>query len=74
MKELSVIAASQNAKGTIAECLSSLARQNRDGAAEIIVVDNSCDRTAQTVEETSPNVQLIRISEPLLIPYGNTSS
>ena len=68
MKEISVIIASQDAKATIAKCLSSLEKQNRGGRAEIIVVDNSKDGTAKMVEEAFPTVRLIRIAEPRLLP------
>ncbi len=60
--------ASQNAEATVAKCLASLERQNRDGLVEVIVVDNSRDATARIVENAFTYVQLIKISEPLLIP------
>lgn len=68
MKELSVVIASQNAKGTIVQCLTSLQQQNSDSAAELIVVDNSHDGTTQMIEKMACPVQLTKIAEPLLIP------
>lgn len=68
MKALSVIVASQNAETTIEKCLSSLQLQNRDNGTEIIVVDNSTDRSAQIAEKKFPDVQLIKIPDPRLIP------
>jgi glycosyltransferase involved in cell wall biosynthesis len=68
MKALSVIVASQNAEATIMDCLASLERQNTSGATEIIVVDNSSDRTPWIVEENFRGVRLIKSDDRLLIP------
>ena len=69
MKEISIVVASQNAETTIGACLTSLEAQNRDGVAEIIVVDNSCDGTAQIVEADHHGLQLVKIGGPALIPH-----
>lgn len=68
MKELSVIVASQNARATIAGCLSSLLRQTAGGEAEIIVVDDSHDGTARIVETVFGDVRLVKTGEPSLVP------
>jgi glycosyltransferase involved in cell wall biosynthesis len=68
MKELSVVVAAQNAQATIRGCLGVLTEQNQDGLAEIIVVDNSSDGTAQTVREEFREVTLIEVPQPALIP------
>lgn len=68
MTDLSVVVASQDAEATIGECLSSLEAQNQSGAVEIIVVDNSRDRSAQIVATRFPDIQLFKVSAPSLIP------
>jgi glycosyltransferase involved in cell wall biosynthesis len=67
MTVLSIVIASQDAEATIAECLTSLERQVTDGATEIIVVDNSRDRSAR-IAESFHNVQLVTVPGRALIP------
>lgn len=68
MKDLSIVVASQNASTTIAGCLEALELQNHNGAAEIIVVDNSRDRSAQIVKERFRRVRALEVSGARLIP------
>ena len=66
--EISVIVAAQNADATIEESLSSLEEQNDRGVAEIIVVDNSQNGTAELVGNRFPSARVIKVAEPKLIP------
>ncbi len=68
MTDLSIVVASQDAEATIGECLSSLEAQNQNGAVEIIVVDNSRDRSAKIVAKRFSSIQLFQVSAPSLIP------
>jgi glycosyltransferase involved in cell wall biosynthesis len=63
LKEASVIIPSYNAAGTIAECLESVLPQARDCGAEVLLVDSSDDRTKHIVQESFPEVRLIRLSQ-----------
>jgi glycosyltransferase involved in cell wall biosynthesis len=57
--KLSVVVASHNARGSIEECLASLVAPQPEGGAEIVVVDNSTDATADIIRERFPDVRLI---------------
>lgn len=63
--ELSVVIGSNNALGSIRECLSALAAQ-RD--AEIIIVDNSTDGTAEVIKREFPHLKLISAPGAALMP------
>ena len=65
---LSIVVASSNAAYSIEQCLTSISNQIRDGQAEIIVVDSSTDGSASIVEKKFPKLNLIKLSEPNLIP------
>ena len=66
--KLSIVVASSNAAYSIEQCLTSISNQIRDGQAEIIVVDSSTDGSASIVEKKFPKLNLIKLSEPNLIP------
>lgn len=68
MTDLSVVIASHGAAGALADCLSSLKPQNLDGRAEIIVADDSTDRSIKIIEEQFPDVRVVSRSGPALIP------
>ena len=65
--EFSIIVASKNGRQTIGDCLHSIEKQ-KDSSMEIIVVDQSNDGTSQFVENRFPDVRLIKLSRPALIP------
>lgn len=64
---LAIVVGSQNARATIRECLNALIAQTTDDA-QIVVVDNSTDGSADLVREHFPNVRLIRANVNLLTP------
>lgn len=68
MTDLSIVIASHGAGGALADCLSSLRRQNRDGEAEIIVADDSAGESLKSVEEQFPGVRVVNGSGPALAP------
>ena len=65
---LAVTVASQNARASIEECLSTIVDQAQVSRAEIIVVDNSTDGTTELVQKQFPHIKLIVESPTLLIP------
>lgn len=65
---LSVVIASVNGYGYIAQCLRSLAKQRDRGRDEVIVVEGSGDDTATRVAGEFPWVRLISCSTPKPIP------
>ncbi|HEX9015280.1 MAG TPA: glycosyltransferase [Chloroflexota bacterium] len=67
-KALSVVIASQNARASVVACLASLRAQDPNGLVEIVVVDNSRDGTARVIAEKFPDVRLIGVAGPRLIP------
>ncbi len=73
MTALSVVVASQNARDSLARCLSSLSAQTdgRNGAevTEIIVVDGSSDGSGDMVEAGFSGVALVRVEGPSLVPH-----
>ncbi len=66
--KLSVVVASQNAQGSIADCLRSLKNQCSKGKIEIIVVDNSTDETAEIIKREFPSVKIIAADKAKFIP------
>lgn len=68
MTDLSVVIASHGAAGALADCLSSLRRQNSDGGAEIIVAQDSTGRSMKMIEEEFPGVRVVNRSGPALVP------
>ena len=64
---LSVVIASNNARVSIAECLSTIAAQAHEGV-EIIVVDNSTDGTREIIERHDHEIRVIHASPSALIP------
>ena len=68
MRDLSIVVASHGAAGALADCLSSLRRQNPDGRAEIIVADDSTGRSLKSIEEQFPDVRVVNGSRPALVP------
>ena len=67
MIDLSIVIASHGA-GALADCLSSLRRQNPDGGAEIIVAHDSTGRSMQILEEQFPGVRVVDRTGPALVP------
>ncbi len=65
--KISIIVASKNGRQTVEDCLLSIEKQ-KDRSIEIIVVDQSIDGTSQFVENRFPDVRLIKLSRPALIP------
>lgn len=58
--DVSVVVASYNASGTIADCLTGLAGQEYQRTFEVIVTDSSSDRTPEIITERFPWVRLLR--------------
>ena len=65
---ISVVLASQNAVGSVAECLREIGNQARSHAIEILVVDNSSDGTQDIIARDFPHVKLFRAPMDKLIP------
>ena len=65
---LSVVIASVNGYGYIAQCLGSLEKQRGRSHAEVIVVECSGDDTAGRIAAECPWVKVIPRSTPLPIP------
>ncbi len=66
--QISVVVASQNARGTIVECLSALLSQARTFSVELIIVDSSSDETTVLIREQFPHVVLLALPPGALIP------
>ena len=56
--ELSIVMASYNAAGTIAQCLAALEPQIEHGKHEVIIVDSSTDDTAEIIADRFPFIHL----------------
>ncbi len=65
---LSVVVAAQDARLTVSCCLEALERQKFDGIAEVILVDNSRDGTADLVRRDFPWVTVVEATGRRLIP------
>lgn len=65
---LSVVVASQNAAGSVGDCLRSINDQCNNGNVEVIVVDNSTDGSADIVRSGFPSVKLTKAGRDKLIP------
>ena len=68
MTKISVVIASSNARRSIVECLDAVRATCASHDAEVIVVDNSSDGTADCVAERGPQLTLVRAPELKLIP------
>ena len=66
--KLSIVLASQNARGSVAECLRSIERQSGENIIEIIVVDNSIDGTREIIARDFPNIKVVSAAKDKLIP------
>lgn len=66
--KLSVVVASQNAAGSIVECLRSIRNQINNGNVEILVIDNSTDGSAEIVKREFPMIKLSEVDNDKLIP------
>ncbi len=66
--QVSVIVASHNARGNIKQCLDALQVARREHDAEIIIVDNSSDGTADYVAKHFPHVTLLSARPKDLTP------
>lgn len=62
---VAVVVAAQNARRTILPCLAALAAQ---GIGRIVVVANATDGTAEAVRAHFPEVELIALAGPRLVP------
>ena len=65
---ISVVIASLNARHSIAGCLRALETERPTTPLEIIVVDSSMDGTDRIIEQSFPQVTLIKIPPPVLVP------
>lgn len=65
---ISVVVASHNARTSIRDCLSALLAQRSDGNAEVVLVDNSSDGTAELVRAEFPSVHLRQAARSALVP------
>jgi glycosyltransferase involved in cell wall biosynthesis len=63
----SIVVASHDARATVADCLESIRRQ-AGGEAELLVVDNSTDGTADVLRERFPEVSVMHLPPSALIP------
>lgn len=66
--KLSVVVASQNARHSVGDCLRALEKQQSSGTIEVIVVDNSTDKTREIIEREFPSVKLVTAPSDKLIP------
>lgn len=66
--KLSVVVASQNAAGSVGDCLRAIQKHDNNGSVEIVVVDNSTDKTAEIVKNEFPGITLIAAGKEKLIP------
>lgn len=66
--EVSIIIASHNPGEALNLCLEALSNQAGISEAEIIVVDSSDDKTAETIEKRFPAVNLQHFDTPLTVP------
>ena len=66
--KISVVVASHNALSSVKDCLGALQSQNRDGLAEIVVVDNSTDGTKDIIKACFGGIELISLPATALIP------
>jgi glycosyltransferase involved in cell wall biosynthesis len=66
--KVSVVIASHNAVGVIADCLAALQRQQVRQMVEVIVADSSTDGTADLIRQRFPDVRLFQFSSPLTLP------
>lgn len=65
---LSVVVASHNGRESLSRCLTELGRQRDSGVAEIIVVDNSTDGSAEIIRRDFSDVRLFEADGKRLIP------
>src|SRR5437763_6083285 len=63
----SIVVASHDARATVADCLESIRRQ-AGGEAELLVVANSTDGTADVLRERFPEVSVMHLPPSALIP------
>ena len=66
--DLSVVIASHDAAGVIAQCLQALARQSGQPGVEVIVADSSRDGTDTIVMDRFPDVRLLHFESALNVP------
>lgn len=66
--KLSIVIGSQNARGSISDCLGALESQQNGEEVEIVVVDNSTDGTQEIVRNKFPHVRLLSVDENKLMP------
>lgn len=65
---ISVVVASHNARASVRECLTALLTQRADTRAEIVLVDNSTDGTAELVRKEFSSVEMLHAPPSTLIP------
>ena len=66
--KLSIILASQNAFDSVKNCLSAIQKQSNGSKVEIVVVDNSTDKTVEIIKSEFPQVRLVEADDKKLIP------
>ena len=66
--KLSIVLASQNALDSAVECLRAVQTQSNESEIEIVVVDNSTDKTAEKIKSEFPQIRLIEALNNILIP------
>lgn len=65
---LSVVVAAQDARATVGPCLRALESQRADGVAQVILVDNSTDGTADHARRRFPGVEVVERAGGALVP------
>ncbi|MEO6051185.1 MAG: glycosyltransferase [Pyrinomonadaceae bacterium] len=66
--KLSIVLASQNALESTRDCLSAIQKQSNGSDVEIVVVDNSTDKTAEIIKSEFPEIRLVEADNTKLIP------
>lgn len=66
--KLSVVVASQNAELSVEDCIRAIQNQCPNGDVEILVIDNSTDKTTEIVRGEFPTVTLFTVGREKLIP------
>ena len=65
---ISVVVASHNARTSIRDCLAALLAQRAEADAEVLLVDNSTDGTAELARAEFPSVEIMQAPPSALVP------